>query len=84
MNLGFVSFAGGMQKNSAYIDIIDKFSLEAKEFGLMAYWKRFNKNKSVDETCAKDENEPMVLKLEDFQWWFYLFSMLLTICCSVL
>ena len=83
MSLGFVSFAVGMQKNSAYIDIIDKFSLQAKEFGLMEYWKRFNKNKSVDETCAKDENEPMVLKLEDFQWWFYLFSMLLSIAILV-
>ena len=72
-----------MQNNSAYMYIIDKFSLQVNEFGLMEYWKRFNKQKTVDKTCEKYKNEPMVLKLHDFQWWFYLLSMCLCVALLV-
>lgn len=76
--------AVGMQKNSAYIDLIDKFLLRLQQYGLANFWhKRAHQDEKTDTSCSEDENIPMVLRLHHFQWWMYLFLMFLSLAFVV-
>ena len=75
-------FAIGMQKNSAYREVLDLFSLHIQEFGLLEHLSKVYQDTDVDNSCDQSENTPIVLKLYHFYWWLYLFTLFifLSIC----